>query len=316
MRILVTGSDGFIGSYVCQELVDQGHTVCGLGLGLTVRNLQDLLPSRCFHFLAVNLTRGDPPPGEYDAIVHLAARAGTALSWSEFDDYLASNVSVTQRLLDWASRHNVAHFVHVSSSSVYGEFVGGQYDELQPRRPVSPYGVTKLAAEALVGAYSRAHALTTTVVRPFSVYGPRQRPDMFVNILIRHALADETVTVEGDGEQERSVTYVEDVARALCLVVESDRGRVDGQVYNVGGNEVVTVNRLVELVGRRLGVEVKTEHVAGRLGDQRVTVANTQALRRDTGWRPEVCLWDGLGRQVEWQRYQHNRQEGSLCSWK
>jgi nucleoside-diphosphate-sugar epimerase len=311
MNCLVTGAAGFIGSHLCERLLAAGHAVVGVDAFIPYyprpvkeANLAAALAHRGFTFRALDL-RHDPLDGLLDgveAVFHLAAMPGLALSWTDFDLYQGCNLTATRRLLEAArGRAGLRRFVYASTSSVYGRFGSG--DEGLPARPVSPYGVTKLAAENLCRAYADEHGLPLVVLRYFSVYGPRQRPDMGYHRFIAALLAGAPITVYGDGLQVRGNTYVADCVEATAAALEAPVG----EVYNVGGGEAVSVwevlGKLERLTGRR--AEVRQE--AARPGDQRYTFADTTKIARHLGWRPCTGLDEGLARQVAWQQAQSHR---------
>ena len=222
---------------------------------------------------------------------------GLTRSWTDFDLYESCNLTGTQRLLD-AARHvpNLRRFVHVSTSSVYGRYGSG--DETLPARPISPYGVTKLAAENLCRAHADECGLPLVVLRYFSVYGPGQRPDMGYHRFIEALLRSEPIVVHGDGLQSRGNTYISDCVTATMAALEAPIG----EIYNVGGGETANVWEILGKLERILGRRAVVRREPARPGDQRVTVADTTKLFRHLGWQPRVGLDEGLARQVEWQR--------------
>jgi nucleoside-diphosphate-sugar epimerase len=252
-----------------------------------------------YHFYAADLRRDDLAPLVVDAdvVFHLAAMPGLPKSWTDFDAYWTCNVQGTQRLLE-AVRDGcdrLRRFVYASTSSVYGKLALG--GEATQTRPVSPYGVTKLAAEHLCQAYAEAYGLPVVTLRYFSVYGPRQRPDMAYHRFIRALQHDEPIEVYGDGQQVRGNTYVGDCVAATVAAVQAPVG----EVYNVGGGEPATVldviRRLEVLAGRKAEVAYRPP----RVGDQRQTTADTAKIRSHLGWQPTTSLADGLARQWAWQ---------------
>jgi nucleoside-diphosphate-sugar epimerase len=223
---------------------------------------------------------------------------GLLKSWTDFDLYLTCNVQATQRLLESVRRcaPSLRRLVYASTSSVYGRFASG--DESLPTKPVSPYGITKLAGEQLCRTYAEVHGLPVVMLRYFSVYGPRQRPDMGYHAFINALLRDEPITINGDGQQVRGNTYVGDCVAATLAALEA----CPGEIYNVGGGEAATVwdilHKLETLAGRR----VRVQQAAPRPGDQRYTFADTTRLHNHLGWQPHTCLDEGLANQWEWQR--------------
>lgn len=306
MKCLVTGAAGFIGSHLCEELLRQGHAVVGLDSfvpyyprGYKDDNLAGLLGQPGFSFFESDLRFHDltKPLDGVEAVFHLAAVPGLTRSWTEFDLYQGCNLTATQRLVEAARRTaSLQRFVLASTSSVYGRFACG--DETLPTNPISPYGVTKLASENLARAACDEQGLPLVVLRYFSVYGPRQRPDMAYHRFIQALLAGQPVTVTGDGHQVRGNTFVGDCVLATIAALDAPVG----ETFNVGGGEAASVwdilGRLEAITGRK--AVVKRE--AARPGDQRVTGAETRKLTRHVGWRPVVTLDEGLSRQVAWQR--------------
>jgi nucleoside-diphosphate-sugar epimerase len=216
---------------------------------------------------------------------------------------MTCNVLATQRLLAAATAGaptgNRPHFLHISTSSVYGQFATG--DENSPLAPVSPYGITKLAAEHLVQAYSANFGLPTTILRLFSVYGPGQRPDMGYHIFIDRILKGETITIDGDGTDSRSNTYVLDVVQGLVRAFEQPEQSA-GETFNIGGGEEVTVLQVLEMLQELSGMEARTTHGPRRPGDQRRTAADITKARERLDYAPQTTLIEGLHAQLEWQK--------------
>jgi nucleoside-diphosphate-sugar epimerase len=307
MRCVVTGAAGFIGSSLCERLLADGHDVTGLDAFIPYyspevkrRNLTNAQRHACFRFLDLDL-RSDPlGPALSDAevVFHLAATPGLTRSWTDFEGYWTCNVSATQRLLEALrqSRGPLRRLIYASTSSVYGAFASG--DETLPTKPVSPYGVTKLAGENLARAYGDSHGLPVVVLRYFSVYGPRQRPDMGYHQFIRALLRGEPITVFGDGHQLRGNTYIDDCVAATAAAITAPVG----EVYNVGGGEAANVWDVLRHLEALSGCRAVVHQAPPRPGDQRSTCADTAKLRRHLRWEPRVRLAEGLARQVEWQR--------------
>jgi nucleoside-diphosphate-sugar epimerase len=218
-------------------------------------------------------------------------------SWTDFDLYESCNVTATQRLLEAARRHSkLQRFIYGSTSSVYGRYGSG--DEALPLRPISPYGVTKLAAENLCKAYADEQGLPLVVLRYFSVYGPRQRPDMGYHRFIDALLTQQPITVYGDGQQVRGNTYVADCVEATVAALQA----LPGEVYNVGGGEAVSVWDVLHKLAVLTGHKGDIRQGPPRPGDQRYTCADTSKLTRHLGWKPRIGLDEGLARQIDWQR--------------
>jgi UDP-glucuronate 4-epimerase len=305
---LVTGAAGFVGSHLSEQLIAKGHRVIGIDAfvpyyprAIKEQNLTALRQSDHFRFHEIDLRRDELPPllDGVDAVFHLAAQAGLLRSWREFDSYMTCNILATQRLLDAAVAAQVKHFLNISTSSVYGRFATG--DETAPTAPVSPYGITKLAAENLCQAYAANFGLPLTVLRLFSVYGPRQRPDMGYHIFIKSILQGELITVDGDGTDSRSNTYVRDCAQGLILAFEQP-ARSIGETFNIGGGYEVNVNQVLEILARLSGITPRLTYGPPRPGDQRRTVADTGKARRLLGYSPDTTIEAGLAAQLAWQR--------------
>jgi len=313
MRCIVTGAAGFIGSHLCERLLQDGHEVVGLDAFIPYyprpvkeTNLASVGQVARFHFHELDLRSDklDSVVAEADVVFHLAAMPGLVRSWTDFDLYASCNVQATQRLLEAVRRAapRLKRFLYGSTSSVYGRFASG--DEALPTRPVSPYGVTKLAAETLCRAYGETFGLPVVVLRYFSVYGPRQRPDMGYYRFIEALLHDRSLVVNGDGFQVRSNTYVSDCVEATVAAVNA----AVGEVYNVGGGEAANVWDILRRLERLAGRSARINREAARPGDQQYTFAETTRLRNHLGWQPRTSLDDGLAQQWEWQQQQMTSQ--------
>jgi len=309
VKALVTGVAGFIGSTLADLLVAAGHEVVGIDCFLDYypreakeRNLARLAGSPRFRFVEASLVDADLAPvvDGVDWVFHQAAQAGVRSSWGEdFKIYSDNNVYATQRLLEACRRLPLKKFVYASSSSVYGDTDDLPMRETSNPKPVSPYGVSKLAAEHLVWLYYKNFGLPTVSLRYFTVYGPRQRPDMAFHRFIRSVLTGTPIVLYGDGEQSRDFTFVADIAAANVAAAGAD---AKGTVYNLGGGSRTTVNEVIATIGRLAGREPVVDRREVQLGDVRHTAADTSAARREIGFSPRVSLEEGLARQVEWQK--------------
>lgn len=305
MNCLVTGAAGFVGSHLSEALLREEHAVCGLDgfipyypRPLKEANLAGVVGHPSFRFTQADLRQDDLACilEDIDVVFHLAAMPGLARSWTEFELYQSCNLLATQRLLEAASRVSLRRFIYASTSSVYGRYASG--DESLPTRPISPYGVTKLAAENLCRAFCEEQGLPLVVLRYFSVYGPRQRPDMGYHRFIEAMLRGGVITVNGDGQQARGNTYVGDCVEATIAAMSAPIG----ETYNVGGGETASVWDILSKLENILGCRALKRQEPARPGDQRHTQADTAKLQRHLGWWPRVGLDEGLARQVAWQR--------------
>jgi nucleoside-diphosphate-sugar epimerase len=303
MRCVVTGSAGFIGSHLCEELLRRRHTVVGVDAFVPnyspvrkAANQASLLAHPRFHFHALDL-RSDPleaAVADADLIFHLAARPGPA-GWDEFDAGLACDVQATRRLLSaTAAAPRLKRFVFASGGEVYGDAATG--DETTAPRPVTPAGVTKLAAEHLCRAFA-GDRLPLVVLRYFGVYGPRQRPDMAVTRFVHALLHGRPVEVFGDGRQVRGWTAISDCVAATVAAADAPAG----ETYNVGGGDPATVLELLAKLERLAGHPAEVVHRPARPGDPRHAVADAAKLRSHVGWEPRVPLDAGLADQWHWQ---------------
>ena len=306
MRILVTGAAGFIGSHVAERTLADGHDVVLLD-GFTdyydraskEANVAAAAahPRATLHELDLRTDDLAPALDGVEAVIHLAAMPGLPRSWTDMETYTACNLLGTYRLVEAARAADVRRFIQISTSSVYGtEAVG---DETQPLQPVSPYGVTKLAAEQLVLAYVQTFGFPAAILRYFSIYGPRQRPDMAYHKFLEALIDGQSLTVFGDGRQSRSSTFVSD---AVDGTIRALADAAVGEVYNIGGGERVELLDVIKIIGDELGVEPVLEFEAARPGDQRHTGADTGKANRAFGYAPTVSPADGLRAQIAWHR--------------
>lgn len=305
---LVTGVAGFIGSHLAERLVADGWNVRGVDSFTDYYprvakegNLAKLRNESRFEFIEADLNRADLTNllNGVEVVFHQAAQAGVRASWGQnFSAYLENNVAATQRLLEAAKGYPLRKFVFASSSSVYGDSEDLPLREESPLQPISPYGVTKLACEKLCYLYHRNFDVPVISLRYFTVYGPRQRPDMAFHRFIRWISAGREVTVYGDGEQTRDFTYIADAVEATLLAAISDRV---GKVFNVGGGSRVTVSQVIQRIGEIMGREPKVVYETPQHGDVRHTWADTTKARKMLGFQPKVDLEAGLRAQIAWQ---------------
>jgi nucleoside-diphosphate-sugar epimerase len=311
MRTVVTGVAGFIGSRLASRLLERGDDVVGVdmftpfyALDAKKANLEPFAEHGhrfAFHELDLRKAPLEPVTAGAEVVFHLAAQPGVRASWGEaFHDYTGHNIVATQRLLEASQITGVRRVVFASSSSVYGEAERHPTPEDVEARPISPYGVTKLAAEHLLRAYRAQFGLEFTALRYFTVYGPGQRPDMAFHRFIAAALEGRPIAVYGDGEQSRDVTFVDDAVQATMSAATADG--VEGLALNVGGGSRVTINEAVEAISREVGHEIRVERGAAAPGDVRDTSADLSRARELLGYAPAVGFEEGLRREVAWLR--------------
>ncbi len=304
---VVTGCAGFIGSQISEACLARGDRVVGVDtltdyydVAQKRSNLDGLLAHPAFEHRAVDLATGcDGLLDGVDVVYHQAGQPGVRASWrDQFDEYLSRNVQATQRLLEAAVQHGVHRFVYASSSSVYGNAERYPVDETMRPNPFSPYGVTKLAAEHLASLYASNFGLPVVSLRYFTVYGPRQRPDMATHRLFEAALCGTPFPLFGSGAQLRDFTYVGDVVRANLLA--ADAVVAPGLIANIAGGGECSMLELIALVEEVAGAPITVDHRDPERGDVGRTGAVTEVARRELGWRPEIDLRAGLERQHEW----------------
>ncbi len=310
MRAVVTGAAGFIGSHLAEALLGRGHEVRAVDCltpyyeaASKSANLEHLVPYSAFELVETDLRSGDLEPllDGVDVVFHLAGQPGVRLSWSSgFADYVGHNVLTTQRLLEAAKETDVSRFVFASSSSVYGNAPAYPTGEDELPRPHSPYGVTKLAAEHLCSLYGANYGLPTVALRYFTVYGPRQRPDMAFFRFLDAACEDKPLPLYGTGEQVRDFTFVGDVVDATIAAATAELE--PGAVLNVAGGSSTTVNALLALLEELVGSALRIERLPEQAGDVAVTGGAIDRARDLLGWTPRVSLPAGLAAQLAWQR--------------
>jgi nucleoside-diphosphate-sugar epimerase len=305
MIALITGAAGFIGSVMCRHALDMGWGVVGVDNFLDSYprqikedRLQELLsrPGFVFHERDLACCELDDLLDGVSCILHFAAQAGVRTSWGErFQVYTNSNILATQRLLEAARSRDIERFVYSSSSSVYGSAETMPTPETAPTRPISPYAVSKLAGEHLGHLYHASFGVPVVVLRYFTVYGPKPRPDQAACLFTRALLEDREITVYGDGNQLRGMTYVDDVARANLLALERD---CVGGTFNVGGGSSVSVNQFIAGLESATGCRARVRHEEGPKGDAKDTQADISLAHAGLGWEPRTDLVEGLRQTV------------------
>lgn len=308
MRVVITGCAGFIGSHLSQRLLADGWRVTGID-ALTAyydpaekrANLAVLQQNRRFEFVRADLVTA--PLTELLAgqpyVVHLAAQPGVRRSFGDgFDQYVHDNVLATQRIFEAAAEVECPRLVYASSSSVYGDATCYPCTETTPTRPRSPYGVTKRTGEKLADIY-RGLGLDAVGLRYFTVYGPRQRPDMAIRRLCEAAAGGPEFRLHGDGTQIRDFTYVDDAVEATVLALTAPR---PSPLLNVGGGQEASMREVIALLEDVGGEAIPVRRRVGQLGDVQRTGADTSLARRELGWAPTVSLADGLRASMDWVR--------------
>ncbi len=307
-KVVVTGAAGFIGSHLTEKLLDDGYDVVGIDCfsdyyprQYKENNVAVARNHSHLKFLEADLLTMDLVTvfKDCDVVFHLAAQAGVRASWGEsFRVYTDNNVLATQQVLEAVRDAHVRRLVFASSSSVYGDVDAFPMKESTPPKPVSPYGVTKLACEHLCSLYEKNYGVESAGLRYFTVYGPRQRPDMAFHIFGRALLMGETPVFFGNGEQTRDFTFVSDaVAATFAAGFAPDAA---GNVYNIGGGSRVTLNDVYARLQTIVGSQVEPERQAPKKGDVRHTAADTTLAAKFLGYAPKVALQEGLEREMEW----------------
>ena len=307
IKALVTGAAGFIGSTLAERLLNDGADVVGIDCftdyyprAVKERNLAGIIGHTRFAFHQTRLQDADLPRllAGCTHIFHLAAQAGVRKSWGrDFAVYTANNIEATQALLEASVGAGVERLVYASSSSVYGDAAPLPMREDALPQPVSPYGVTKLAAEQLCYLYHANHGVPAVSLRYFTVYGPRQRPDMAFHRFLRATILQQPITLFGDGEQTRDFTFVSD---AVGAAVAAAALGVPGRVYNIGGGSRVSMNEVLEMIARVAGRRPLLRLDPAQKGDMRHTFADTRLASVDLGFVPLVGLEQGLAAQYRW----------------
>jgi UDP-glucose 4-epimerase len=307
-RILLTGVAGFIGSHLAERLLAAGADVIGVDCftdyyarELKESNLAVARDHERFTFRELDLSQdgaADLALADVDGVVHLAAQAGVRGSFGQgFDAYVRHNVLATQRLLEAAVGQGVDRFVYASSSSVYGTAERFPTPESTEKRPVSPYGITKSAMEDLAAVYHDSHGVPAVGLRYFTVYGPRQRPDMAFSRFFARVMAGEPVPVFGTGEQIRDFTYIDDIVEGTVAALEHG---VPGRAYNLGGGTPVRLIEAIELIGEIAGRALRIERRDPPMGEAARTGSDCTLAARELGWEPGHAIAEGLQAQHDW----------------
>lgn len=316
-KVLVTGAAGFIGSHVCEALVARGHDVIGVDnfdpfypRSVKEGNLAPLRSSPAFRLVEGDIARDTLPMDGVAAVLHLAAKAGVRPSLEDPAGYVAANVTGTARVLDAARRAGVTRVVFGSSSSVYGDATPAPFAEDAPAlEPISPYAATKRAAELLAYAFAHLYPMRIICLRFFTVYGPRQRPDLAIHRFTDLVARGQAVRMHGDGSSERDYTYISDaVDGVLAALTRTADAGTSFEVLNIGGGARVRLDRLIALIGAALRCEPRVERHPDQPGDVRLTAADLRRAERALGYRPRVGIEEGIRNFVRWYEETHGRQ--------
>jgi UDP-glucose 4-epimerase len=307
MKCLVTGAAGFIGSHLCEYLVGKGMAVVGIDSFVDYyprvmkeANIAALKKKQHFQFVESSLLEVDLKSllADVDVVFHQAAQAGVRASWGEsFKIYTDNNILGTQMLLEACKESPIERFVYASSSSVYGDTMDLPMRESSLPSPVSPYGVSKLAAEHLCWLYFKNFKVPTVSLRYFTVYGPRQRPDMAFHRFFKWASEGQVLQVYGTGEQTRDFTYIGDIVEANWLASVKP---VQGEVFNIGGGSQISLNKAIDFVEKIVGANLEVHREDAQKGDVRHTSADMTKARKMLGYEPKVPIEEGLRSEFEW----------------
>lgn len=309
MKFIVSGCAGFIGSHLCEYLINLGHKVSGIDSfsdfyprKYKEKNIEGLLKNPLFDFIEKDMLELELEEifENTDAIFHLAAQPGVRTSWGKnFNYYIKDNIILTQRILEALKGLKGKRLIFASSSSVYGDSKTLPFKENGPLSPISPYGVTKLACENLCLLYHKNFGIDLVILRYFTVYGQRQRPDMAFHRFFYSILEGKEIEIFGDGNQTRDFTYVDDIVRATFSAWQKG---VSGEIYNVGGGESISLLNLLKIMEKVTGEKVKVLFKEREKGDAPHTWADYSKAKKDLEYTPSVKLEEGLKKQWEWMK--------------
>lgn len=320
-RWVVTGVAGFIGSHVCDRLVGRGDEVIGIDnfdpfypRAVKEQNLAAIAGSPAFRLLERDCGSGEIPWDGVTGLLHLAAKAGVRPSLDDPGAYTTANVTATARLLDDARRAGVRRVVLASSSSVYGNGTPAPFrEDAAADTPISPYAASKRGAELMARAFGHLYGMRIACLRYFTVYGPRQRPDLAIHRFTRAMAKGEAIRMFGDGSTERDYTFISDVVDGTLAALDwtgrsGPDGPAEARVFNLGGGERVRLDRLIALIGRTLNVTPRIERAPAQPGDVELTSADLSRSGAELGYRPRVGIEDGIRQFVTWYEGAYGRQ--------
>ncbi|MGG4487942.1 NAD-dependent epimerase/dehydratase family protein [Metabacillus idriensis] len=310
MRIIVTGCAGFIGSHLCEKLLEQEeNTVIGIDcfIGPTPSSLKDLniyslLEHPRFQFIKDSIMNIDCEEilQNADVVYHLAGIPGVRASWGkDFFPYTENNILAAQRLLEAAKSVNLKKFIYASTSSIYGYKHGMVPEDAMPE-PLSPYGVTKLAGEHLCSVYHQNFDVPVTILRYFTVYGPRQRPDMAFHRFFKQILTDQPLTLFGDGTQSRDFTYIDDCVKGTAAVMNAEN--TTGKIFNIGGKERAAIYEIINEMEKITGKKAVIRYLDAAIGEPKHTHADISHASRELGYSPDISLREGLIKEFEYMK--------------
>ena len=302
IKVTVTGACGFIGSHLTKQLIERGFHVVGVDClddnlysrSVKESRLKALKQLSNFDFVNINIATDELDSSIRDSkfVFNLAAIPGQVLSWKLFDKYVESNILGTKKVIDSCIRNKVTRIIHASTSSVYGKFAVG--DELQDTKPISPYGITKLAAENLLFALTSSNNLDFTILRYFSVYGPGQRPDMAIQKFLTAIKMGQEINITGDGTQKRDITYVQDVVEATISASSLTEKK---QIFNISGGKQFTLNQIIDECFNVSGLKSKINYIDRPIGDQEETFGDISKAQKLLGFNPTFDIKTGLSNQ-------------------
>ena len=302
IKVTVTGACGFIGSHLTKQLIERGFYVVGVDCiddnlysrSVKESRLKSLKQLSDFDFANINIATDELDSSISDSkfVFNLAAIPGQVLSWKLFEKYVESNILGTKKVIDSCIKNKVTKIIHASTSSVYGKFAVGS--ELQDTKPISPYGITKLAAENLLFALTNSNNLDFTILRYFSVYGPGQRPDMAIQKFLTAIKMGQEINITGDGTQKRDITYVQDVVEATISASSLTEKK---QIFNISGGKQFTLNQIIDECFNVSGLKSKINYVNRPIGDQEETFGNISKAQKLLGFNPTFDIKTGLSNQ-------------------
>ncbi|MEM4346992.1 MAG: GDP-mannose 4,6-dehydratase [Candidatus Altiarchaeota archaeon] len=307
MRCFVTGCAGFIGSHIVEKLLDLGHEVIGIDCftdyyarKIKESNIEKAKQNRNFKFIEANILNLNLKKilSNIEYIFHEAAQGGVRKSWGkDFEIYTQNNILATQKLLEACKELKIKKFIYASSSSVYGDVKKFPMKENSITKPISPYGVSKLAAENLCQLYWKNFSVPCISLRYFTVYGPRQRPDMAFHKFIKAILLGKNFEVYGSGEQTRDFTFVSDIVEANILAMNSN---AEGEIFNIGGGSRISINEIIKILEEITNRKADVSYIEKQKGDMADTIADISKARKILGYKPKVKIKEGLKKEVEW----------------